>query len=323
MGISIIAGSAAGENYLGRTEVTKFIDEFSQRHSYPKSSLTTLFEKVEKQARVLEAIKRPAEKQKNWREYRNIFINPERIRGGLQFWVENAQTLAAAERRFGVPPEIIVAIIGVETFYGKYEGKYPVLDALVTLGFDYPPRQKFFRSELEHFLLLVQEETLDPLSIKGSYAGAMGKSQFIASSYRRYAIDFDENGERDLWKSNADAIGSVANYFKQHGWRTGGPVTMPVVVYGDRYTTLLTKGLKPVVSISELPQYDIEIYANAYVQEKIALLELQSDDAVEYWASFNNFYVITRYNRSRMYAMAVHQLSQQIKKDIKDYVVQN
>ncbi len=314
---------SAESNYLERSEVNNFINEFSRQHQYPKSSLISLFAGVKTQTQVLEAIQRPAEKKKNWKQYRNIFITAKRIQEGLQFWSDNAQILAAAERKFGVPPEIIVAIIGVETFYGKYEGKYPVLDSLVTLGFDYPPRQKFFRAELEHFLLLAKEEGLDPFTIKGSYAGAMGKSQFISSSYRRYAIDFDENGTRDLWNSNQDVIGSVANYFKRHGWRIDEPVTLPVKVRGNRHVSLIEKGVKPTTPISELPKYDVEIDTNSFSKEKVALLELKNDNSNEYWAGFNNFYVITRYNHSHMYAMAVYQLSQKIKQQIKDYVAQN
>ena len=183
--------------------------------------------------------------------------------------------------------------------------------------------RNFFRSELEHFLLLAQEEKLDPLAIKGSYAGAMGKSQFISSSYRLYAIDFDKNGKRDLWESNEDVIGSVANYFKRHGWQADQPITIPVTIRGSRYAALLDQGLKPAAPITELSQYDVEVDINSYSQQKVALLELKNDNSIEYWAGFNNFYVITRYNHSHMYAMAVYQLSQQIKQDIKDYVAQN
>ncbi len=318
-----VSNTYASENYLNRKDVKSFIDEFSEQHQYPKETLTKLFDKVKTQTEVLEAIQRPAEKKKNWQEYRKIFITPKRIKEGLQFWSENAQTLAAAEREFGVPPEIIVAILGVETFYGRYEGKYPVLDSLVTLGFDYPPRQKFFRSELEQFLLLANEENLDPVELKGSYAGAMGKSQFISSSYRRYAVDFDDNGKRDLWGSNEDVIGSVANYFKRHGWRENKPVTLPVNINGSAYMKLLDKGIKPSIVVSDLAKYDIDVEADSFSQEKVALLELNNDNSNEYWAGFNNFYVITRYNHSHMYAMAVHQLSQKIKQDIKDYVAQN
>ncbi|QMU61637.1 MAG: lytic murein transglycosylase B [Gammaproteobacteria bacterium] len=310
-------------DYLNRAEVKQFIDEFSSKNKYPKESLDDLFKNVSTQTQVLEAIQRPAEKKKNWQEYRKIFITDKRIQQGLAFWSENASILAAAEREYGVPPEIVVAIIGVETFYGRYKGKYPVLDSLVTLGFDYPPRQKFFRSELEHFLLLAQEEKLDPLAIKGSYAGAMGKSQFISSSYRHYAVDFDENGTRDLWGSNEDVIGSVANYFKRHGWKADEVVTVPAKVQGKRFKALLEKGLKPVASVSELPQYNVTSEYNADTKRAVALLEFKNNNSEEYWLGFNNFYVITRYNHSHMYAMAVYQLSQQIKKDIKDYVVQN
>lgn len=313
----------AENDYLERLEVNKFVDEFSEKNNYPKDFLISLIKNVTTQTSVLEAIARPAEKKKNWEEYRKIFITDKRVKEGLAFWSENAPILAAAERAYGVPPEIIVAIIGVETFYGRYKGKYPVLDSLVTLGFDYPPRQKFFRSELEHFLLLTQEENLNPVEIKGSYAGAMGKSQFISSSYRHYAVDFDQNGTRDLWGSNEDAIGSVANYFKTHGWKEGGIITVPAKVEGDRYKQLLKKGLKPVASVSELPQYDVTAKHNADTQQAVALLEFNKNNSNEYWLGFDNFYVITRYNHSHMYAMAVYQLSQQIKKDIKDYVVQN
>jgi membrane-bound lytic murein transglycosylase B len=313
----------ANNDYLERSEVKDFINDFSEKNNYPKDTLTNLIKNITTQTSVLEAIARPAEKKKNWQEYRKIFITDKRIKEGLAFWSENAPILAAAEREYGVPPEIVVAIIGVETFYGRYKGKYPVLDSLVTLGFDYPPRQKFFRSELEHFLLLAQEENLDPLEIKGSYAGAMGKSQFISSSYRHYAVDFDGNGTRDLWSSNEDAIGSVANYFKMHGWKQGEIITVPAKVKGERFKALLEKGLKPVASVSELPQYDVTAEHNADAQQAVALLEFKKNNSDEYWLGFDNFYVITRYNHSHMYAMAVYQLSQKIKQEIKDYVVQN
>ncbi|MGH1538424.1 MAG: lytic murein transglycosylase B [Gammaproteobacteria bacterium] len=318
-----IPSSFAENDYASRVDVKKFIDDFSSENKYSKELLASLFKNVTTQTQVLDAIQRPAEKKKNWQEYRKIFITDKRIQEGLVFWSDNAPILAAAEKEYGIPPEIVVAIIGVETFYGRYKGKYPVLDSLVTLGFDYPPRQKFFRSELEHFLLLAQEENLDPLAIKGSYAGAMGKSQFISSSYRHYAVDFDANGTRDLWDSNEDVIGSVANYFKRHGWKTGEIITVPAKVQGKRYTALLEKGLKPVASVSELPQYDVIAEHNADAKQAVALLEFKNNNSDEYWLGFNNFYVITRYNHSHMYAMAVYQLSQQIKKDIKDYVVQN
>ena len=314
----------ASGDYLDRSEVKSFIQTFCKQHQYLEASLYDLLGNVKKQTQVLEAIRRPAEKKKNWQEYRKIFITEKRVSEGLRYWAKNAQILAAAEQQYGVAPEIIVAIIGVETFYGRYEGEYPVLDSLVTLGFDYPPRQKFFRSELEHFLLLAQEEELDPIKIRGSYAGAMGKSQFISSSYREFAIDFDENGKRDLWGSDDDVIGSVANYFNRHGWQANQPITAQVTVQDDRYTNLLSKGIKPAVPVAELAQFGIEVIgSNLHAQEKAALLELKNDNANEYWVGFNNFYVITRYNHSQMYAMVVYQLSQQIKQGIKNYVAQD
>lgn len=319
----ITCSYAAAESYLDRGEVQEFIQNFSKQHNVSEESITTLFENVKKQNQVLEAIQRPAEKKKNWQQYREIFITDKRISEGLDFWSDNAQILAAAERHYGVPPEIIVAIIGVESFYGRQKGKFPVLDSLVTLGFDYPPRQKFFRSELEHFLLLINEENLDPLAIKGSYAGAMGKSQFISSSYRKFAIDFDEDGKRDLWDSNEDAIGSVANYFKLHGWVSNAPIAVSATVHGKSYKKLINKGMKPSTEFVSLSEFGVEVEEKVETMGKVALFELRNDKSKEYWAGFNNFYVITRYNHSSMYAMAVYQLSQQIKQDIKDYVAQN
>ena len=323
--LSIASNIVAAQNYSKRAEVKEFIQEFSVKHKYPESSLIELFSKVKKQTDVLEAIQRPAEKKKNWQQYRKIFVTPKRVQQGIDFWSENAQILADAERRYGVPPEIVVAIIGVETFYGKYKGKYPVLDSLVTLGFDYPPRQAFFRSELEHFLLLAREEELNPQTITGSYAGAMGKSQFISSSYRHYAVDFDGNGVRDLWESNEDVIGSVAFYFKRHGWVQGEPVTIPAMVKGEAYLKLLDKGIKPAITVAELSNYGVSLSAEVDTDAKdmLALLELNNDDSNEYWVGFGNFYAITRYNHSHMYAMAVYQLSQKIKQNIQGHVAEN
>ena len=324
LSIAVTQGFAADTSYLDNAEVNQFIDDFSQRHQYSKSALITLIGNVRKQDEVLNAIQRPAEKKKDWQEYRKIFITSRRISEGLRYWSENAEILRLAKQQHGIPPEIIVAIVGVESFYGKYEGRFPVLDSLVTLGFEYEPRKKFFRDELEQFLLLVREEKLDPRSVRGSYAGAMGKSQFISSSYRRYAVDFDRDGKRDLWNSSADVIGSVANYFKQHGWKPGLAVAFPVTVVGERHRLLLAKGLKPAVSISELAQYDVLLPGGPLAErDKVALLELRKGDSSEYWVGSNNFYVITRYNHSHMYAMAVYQLSQLVKQEFKDYVAQN
>jgi membrane-bound lytic murein transglycosylase B len=211
-----------------------------------------------------------------------------------------------------VPAEIIVAIIGVETYYGRQTGDYPVLDTLITLGFDYPPRGEFFTDELEHFLLLSREEGLEIASAEGSYAGAMGMGQFISSSYRQYAVDFDADGKRDLWNSTADAIGSVANYFRVHGWSSGAPVAFPAEVRGSNYRGLVDMGMEPTIDAGMLAAGGVKPQEEIQGDARVALLEYDAGDGMQYWVGLNNFYVITRYNRSSLYAMAVYQLSQAI-----------
>lgn len=299
--------------YVDRADVEAFIDEMVERHDFKRRELDALFADVKQQQRVLEVIQRPAE-GKPWYEYRPIFLNPQRITKGIAFWKEHAALLQQAEQVYGVPPEYIVAIIGVETFYGRHTGGFPVLDTLTTLGFDYPPRARFFRSELEQYLLLTREEGLDPRELEGSYAGAMGKGQFISSSYRTYAVDFDEDGKRDLWFSTADAIGSVANYFERHGWRRGEPVAMPARVEAEVAAPFAAKGMKPSFTLDELTAAGVEpLYPLSYDGD-IALIELEGDEFNEYWLGLKNFYVITRYNHSPLYAMAVHQLAQEIRR---------
>ncbi len=303
---------AAGDSYARRPEVRHFMDEVAAEHAFDRAYLERLFAGVQRQDRVLEAIARPAE-AKPWFEYRRIFLTPQRIDKGVAFWRENAPVLQRAERGYGVPAQIIVAILGVETLYGRRMGRYPVLDSLTTLGFDYPPRARFFRSELEQLLLLAREESLDAAALKGSYAGAMGRGQFIPSSYRRFAVDFDGDGVRDLWHSNADAIASVANYFQRHGWRTGGPVTVPATVQGRAYRTLVEKGIKPSIRPAVLGEHGVIPQGGQLDGERVALMEFELEDAKQYWIGWNNFYVITRYNHSPLYAMAVYQLSDRIK----------
>ncbi len=299
------------ETFAGRPEMKAFVQEMAERHAMEPDALTSLLSQAQVRDDILRAISRPAE-GKPWYEYRPIFLTRARIEGGVNFWTANADILAEVEQRYGVPPEIITAIIGVETRYGNNTGSYRVIDALSTLAFAYPPRAAFFRKELEQFLLLVNEEHIDPLEAKGSYAGAMGHGQFIPSSYRRYAVDFDGNGQRDLWNSNRDIIGSVANYFHVHGWEPGQPVATQVKVHGERYTLLLQQGLKPEKRVGELRQFGVELPASLDDQRLASLLEYDQPDGKEYWVGLNNFYVITRYNHSRLYAMAVYQLSQEI-----------
>lgn len=302
----------AGDSYAQRPEVRRFMDRMAAEHAFDRAYLERLFAGAQRQDRVLEAIARPAE-AKPWFEYREIFLTPERVDKGVAFWRENGPILRKAEQTYGVPAQILVAIIGVETLYGRRMGRYPVLDSLTTLGFDYPPRAKFFRSELEHLLLLAREESLDAGELKGSYAGAMGRGQFIPSSYRHYAVDFDGDGVRDLWHSNADAIGSVANYFKSHGWRTGAPVALPASVQGRAYRTLVEKGIKPSIQPVALGEHGVTVQGGRLDGERVALMEFELKDGKQYWIGWNNFYVITRYNHSPLYAMAVYQLSDRIK----------
>ncbi len=295
-------------------EQTAFIDEMVKKHGFEAKSLQATLAGAEIKDNILEAIARPAEKRLNWTQYRKIFVIPKRIAGGVKFMQENRQALQDAEKRFGVPAHIITAIIGVETYYGKRTGGYRVLDALATLGFHYPPRGKFFRSELSHFLLLAREEGIDASEPTGSYAGAMGVPQFIPSSYRHYAIDFDDDGKRDIWNNNRDVIGSVANYFARHGWRAKQPVTFKAQGVNSTHKAQIDAGMKPSMPVSKLLQAGIQTDPQALPAMQTSLLEFNTDNGDEYWLGLHNFYVITRYNHSHMYAMAVYQLSQEILK---------
>ncbi len=291
-----------------------FIRKMVAEHHFDATTLRQLLDRAKVRKPILEAIARPAEKRLNWGQYRRIFLTRERIRGGPAYWKRNADALARAERRFGVPPEIIVAIIGVETRYGRHAGSYPVIDALSTLGFHYPPRARFFRSELEQFLLLAREEKLDPGKPLGSYAGAMGRPQFTPSSYRAYAIDFDGDGRRDIWNNDADVIGSVANYFAKHGWRRGQPVAQRVQGVGKQHKTLIEAGYKPHTPVAQLVQAGVRLNRPFASDAPAALLALETDKGTQHWLTLTNFYVITRYNHSPLYAMAVYQLADAIKR---------
>ena len=306
-----LLSSEANADISERKEVKSFINDMVKKHKFDRQSLTTTFQQVEIKNKIIEAMKRPAE-GKPWHEYRPIFLTEKRISKGVKFWNENAETLKRAAEKFGVPEQIIVAIIGVETYYGIYKGKFRVMDSLSTLAFDYPKRSKFFKSELEQYLLLAREEKIDPLSLKGSYAGAMGKPQFISSSYRRYAVDFDGDDKRDLLNNTVDVIGSVANYFKVHKWQAGQPIVAPAQVTGKKYKTIAKKGYKPAQDLKTLFESGVSVFNEYPLNQNSALLELELKAGNEYWVGFDNFYVITRYNHSPLYAMAVYQLSQAI-----------
>ncbi|HKK05985.1 MAG TPA: lytic murein transglycosylase B [Gammaproteobacteria bacterium] len=300
-----------------RPEVNRFIKEMVQKHRFTRQELEEIFSKARIRPSIIAAISRPAE-SKPWYEYRPIFVTSSRISGGVAFWKKNADILERAQATYGVPPQILVAILGVETRYGQQKGGYPVIDSLSTLAFDYPPRSAFFKKELEQYLLMTREENIDPLKLVGSYAGAMGQPQFISSSFRSYAVDFDGDGHRDLWDNAADAIGSVANYFKKHGWQAGEPIASRADVKGKDYQKLVDAGLKPSFTPAQLRQAGVTFKGDPGPDAKGALIELKTDYGHEYWVGWQNFYVITRYNHSALYAMAVYQLSERIRQARED-----
>jgi membrane-bound lytic murein transglycosylase B len=307
----MVCTTTLSANYLQKPEVGQYIDQLSKEHKLNADELKGLFKQISPQQSVIDKISKPAEKRLEWKGYRPIFMKPDRIALGAEFMQKHAELLAQAEQQYGVPKEIITAIIGVETKYGRITGHHPVFESVATLAFDYPPRSKFFKSELTEFLLFAMEEKMDPLSLKGSYAGAMGMAQFISSSYRRYSVDFDGDGKRDLWNSTADAIGSVANYFSVHKWVKGEAIAEPVKPKGNAYKKLLRKSLKPVVKQTQLKKHGIESALKS--KGDVSVLSLQGKKGEEVWVGHHNFYVITRYNHSPLYAMAVFQLSQAIK----------
>jgi membrane-bound lytic murein transglycosylase B len=315
--LTIIASLLLCFSLPGRADITtmkqvqSFIDSMAKEHNFDRQELVKLFKQVNINKKIIEAIKRPAE-SKPWYQYRPIFLTQKRIHEGVKFWEKHADALKRARKTYGVPEQIVVAIIGVESFYGRHKGRYRVMDSLSSLGFAYPKRSKFFLSELEEFLLLAREEKVNPLAYKGSYAGAMGKPQFIASSYRNYAVDFDNDGKRDLLDNTTDVIGSVANYFSRHHWQRDEPITTPAQTTGNSFKQILKNGTKPKAPLSKLLQNGISVYNEFPLSQASALIELETRGGQEYWVGFDNFYVITRYNHSELYAMAVYQLGQAI-----------
>ena len=300
-------------DYKNRPEVNAFIERMARESDHTEQELVDLFSRVKKQSHLFELLNKPAEQELQWHQYRRIFIKDKRIEQGVAFWREHRDLLTEVSLKTGVPGEIIIAIIGVETFYGIYKGKDPVFDSLVTLAFDYPKRSAFFSRELEQLLLLTKEQNLDPRSLKGSYAGAMGMPQFIASSYRGYAVDFDGDGQANLFDSIPDIFASVANYFVKHGWRTNEPIAGPLTVLEKNTIDQLNPGVKTSYKWSDLTQNGLHSKTELDPDTAVALVKLELKTAPEYWVGLQNFYVITRYNHSEMYAMAVYQLSLLIK----------
>ncbi len=291
----------------------KLIAEMVAEDGFSHEELSSLLAQAEKKQSILNAISRPAEKRLQWKSYRKIFLDGKRSARGVKFWQQNQSALDKAANTYGVPQEIIVAIIGVETRYGRIMGSYRVLDALSTLAFDYPRRSEFFTKELKHFIRLTQEQQQDPLALKGSYAGAMGFGQFMPSSFRSYAVDFDDDNIVDIWKNKKDAIGSVANYFKRHGWRSGEPVVVRAALEKNFDDKLANKSLEPKYTVASLKKAGYRAMADVAADDASSLVKLEGEKGTEYWLGLHNFYVITRYNHSRMYAMAVYQLAQEIR----------
>ncbi|HLA32882.1 MAG TPA: lytic murein transglycosylase B [Pseudomonas sp.] len=301
---------ALAGDYQQSPLVAEFVAEMTRDYGFAGEQLIDWFAEVERKQAILDAISRPAEKVKPWKDYRPIFITDARISRGVAFWQQHAATLARAEAEYGVPAQVIVAIIGVETFYGGNTGGYRVLDALSTLAFDYPPRAPFFRKELREFLMLAREEQVDPLTLTGSYAGAMGLPQFMPSSFRAYAVDFDGDGRINIWNNPVDAIGSVASYFKRHGWQPGQLVASAASVRGEQAEQGLSVGLDPVKNVGELRALGWSSAVALSADLPVTAFRLEGADGDEYWMGLPNFFVITRYNRSVMYAMAVNQLAE-------------
>ena len=309
-------GAPAGRNsYANRPDVQLFVREMAEHHGFVGSELAYLFARVRRQQSALQAIAPPKDpRARSWQAYRARFVNEARIREGVAFWQNHATVLERAAREQGIPEEIVVAILGIETLYGRNSGGYRVIDALVTLAFDYPPRAEYFRSELEQYLLFARDQGIDVFSVKGSYAGAIGIPQFMPGSYRRYAVDFDGDGVIDLRASPADAIGSVANFLRQHGWRPGEPIALPAHVNGAAHHAMLDAGIEPKFPMRELRHYGVETRTGLALETPVALVDFETPGApTEYRLGLPNFYVLTRYNRASFYAAAVMDLAAAIR----------
>jgi membrane-bound lytic murein transglycosylase B len=299
---------------VSRPDVSAFIDEMVRDHGFDRDSLSATLADARIKPSIIEKISTPAEKRLTWSEYRKIFLTKERINAGTSFWRDHKDMLERIERESGVPVAMIVGIIGVETYYGRITGKDRVLDALATLAFEYPRRAKFFRSELSHFLILAREEELDATIPLGSYAGAMGRPQFMPSSFRAYAIDATGDGKRDIWNDWADVAGSVANYFSEHGWKTGEEVAAQATLghtwAGPRPEP--RNKLSASETVDTLSQKGVMFTTDQSPDSQGELLTYEVDGGLEHWVGFHNFFVITRYNRSAMYALAAYQLGEAI-----------
>jgi peptidoglycan lytic transglycosylase B len=322
MALALFAGMLVGGGHAAAVSpaldpaIANFIDQLVVSDRFDRRQLRRWFAQTRVQHGVLKAVANPATALP-WHAFRASHVTEARVRGGLDYWQRNAAVLARASGEYGVPEELIVATIGIESLYGRLAGTNKVFAALVTLAFYYPPRAGLFRDELKEFLLLARELRFDPLQSKGSYAGALGVPQFLPSSYRRYAVDFDHDGRRDLWNHD-DAIGSIANYYRSYGWRTGEPVLVAIEQQvdepTDEFKQLLERGVKPHTSVAAIRRTGA---SPAYIvadEMPVAVFAAETEAGARYWIGYNNFYVITRYNRSVNYALAVHELAQDLRR---------
>jgi membrane-bound lytic murein transglycosylase B len=306
-----------------RPDIETFIADVAREDSFKPRELRKWLRKAQSQPAIVLAMQRPAEKAKPWYEYRPIFVNDRRIADGVEFWTEHRAELEQASQESGVPPEYLVAILGVETIYGRQTGRYRVLDALATLAFDYPPRAKFFQSELEQFFLLTREASIDPLAAKGSYAGAMGAPQFMPSNYRRYAVNADHGPRVDLWSDWPDVFASIGNYFKEHGWVADEPVLSEATLARDGAAAedsakldgpkLDGRRLDLSDTVGTLRAQGLRFDTVLPITAPAVLIAADESDGVHWRVGFENFYAITRYNHSALYAMAVYDLAAAVK----------
>lgn len=310
------AGIACAQpsSYQNRKEVKEFVAEMVKKHGFSRKDLTQVLAQAQFQPAIVRAMDQPPESALgSWQAYRAIFIKPERIQAGAEFWDRNAGTLKRAAAEFGVPEDVIIGIIGVETTFGRNVGTYRVIDALATLAFDYPKRSAYFRGELEHYLVFSRDQGIDPLRIKGSYAGAIGIPQFMPGSYRRFGVDFDGDGQINLATSPADAIGSIGNFLKSHGWVRGQPVAFSAEASGDAWRKLAGSGIVPATRFADLPMYGLKTAADLPGDTLCALIELETPgQPSDVRVTLQNFFVLTRYNRSNLYAAAVLDLAAEI-----------
>ncbi len=314
LGVSFSTLAQAPGRIKLKPEVESFIARMVQQYQFEESSLRQAFAQLKSNESIVKAINAPAT-SKPWFAFKDIFVTPTRTAGGVAFWNEHAELLKRARDIYGVPEEIIVSIIGVETIYGKRTGSFRVIEALYTLGFELPARATYFRGEMEQFLLLTRENSLDPLVVKGSFAGALGMPQFMPTSYRKFAVDFDSDGKIDLWNSLPDIIGSVAHYLHYFGWVGGQPIVVPARLSGTDYKEIVEKGYKPHMTLAQMALKGVEPTEEVPADLLAGLFALELEQGPDYWLALNNFYVITRYNRSKNYAMAIYLLAQAIARE--------